>query len=148
MSHPSLQLEFGRLYKFLPFFAKFWPVSGFFCGRLYKFWPFRAFSGRFLAFWKKSQNFWPKSEILAWVEALIQENQKKSVFWWKFGPKKARFKWFLVWFLWFEIVKVRNGSTVSVKILLFSVFKYMCIWGRLIFESGFYSRFYGKSTLA
>ena len=66
MSHPSLQLEFGRLYKFLPFFAKFWPVSGFFCGRLYKFWLFRAFSGRFLAFWKKgrisgrSQKFWPE----------------------------------------------------------------------------------------
>ena len=66
MSHPSLQLEFGRLYKFLPFLQNSGLFRASFVGDCINSGFFRAFSGRFLAFWKKarisgrSQKFWPE----------------------------------------------------------------------------------------
>ena len=51
MSRPSLQLDFGRLYKIRPLFCKIIDFSGLFYGKLYKF----------RAFYKK---FWPEVEAL------------------------------------------------------------------------------------
>ena len=69
----SLQLGFGRLYKIWPFFAKFWPFSGYFCCRLYKILVFLQNYGLFRAFSKKArisgrgQKFWPEWKHCIWL---------------------------------------------------------------------------------
>ena len=66
-------LGFGRLYKIWPFFAKFWPFSGYFCCRLYKILVFLQNSGLFRAFSKKArisgrgQKFWPEWKHCIWL---------------------------------------------------------------------------------